>query len=118
MNEPNPTQSFDPVVSIVSFQCRGDYVDECFPVRYASSICRKANVICKPRLLEDRGGEKPELKEISSVTQLRRTEMNEVTCFSFPAPIIKKPSWQGKTWYGTMEGCAVPCREASCPAMR
>ena len=40
------------------------------------------------------------------------------TCLSFPAPIMMNPSLHGKTWYGTMEGCAVPCLPPSSPAMR
>lgn len=92
----------------MSFQRRGDYVNEGFPVRYTSRVCREANVICELRLLEDRGREKPELRQTDSVGQLRCTKTNEATCLSLPAPIIKKPSWQGKTWYGTIEGCAVP----------
>jgi hypothetical protein len=40
------------------------------------------------------------------------------TCLLLPAPIINNPSLQGKTWYGTIDGWAVPCREASCPAIR
>lgn len=96
------------MISIVSFQRHRDYVNECFPIRYTSRVCRKAIVICKLRLLEDCGSEKPELWQINSAAQLRCNEMNGATCLSLPAPIIKKPSWQGKTWYGTMEGCAVP----------
>jgi len=68
---PNPRQSLDPVVSIVLFQRRRDYVNEFLPVHYPSRVCREANVICELGLLEDRGSEKPELWKINSVGQSR-----------------------------------------------
>ena len=40
------------------------------------------------------------------------------TCRSFAAPIMRNPSLHGNTWYGTMDGWAVPYREASLPATR